>query len=145
MPAAILSAIAWVFRKISLDRLAEFVLRKVLFSKYVLIEIALFVLLLLYFGALLRMVVFLFGQLDDIYVFFKNISNPSGNTNNEITVVAFAVLSVLGVFKAFWDVFNLYAPIFISLFLMLGAKIGISLLKNLRKSISNAFEFTKLG
>lgn len=145
MPAAILSAIAWVFRKISLDRLAEFVLRKVLFSKYVLIEIALFVLLLLYFGALLRMVVFLFDQLDNIYAFFKNISNPSGNTNNEITVVAFAVLSVLGVFKAFWDVFNLYTPIFISLFLMFGAKIGISLLKNLRKSISNALEFTKLG
>lgn len=145
MPAAILSAIAWVFRKISLDRLAEFVLRKVLFSKYVLIEIALFVLLLLYFGALLRMVVFLFDQLDNIYAFFKNISNPSGNTNNEITVVAFAVLSVLGVFKAFWDVFNLYTPIFISLFLMFGAKIGISLLKNLRKSISNVFEFSKLG
>ena len=107
MPAFIVSALAWVFRKFSLGELAGFVLKKVVFSKLVLIEAAMFILMLIYFGALLAMAVFLFDQLGDIYGFIKNLTNPS-TSKNEVTSVALSVLSTLGVFKAFWDVLNLY-------------------------------------
>ena len=135
MPAFIVSALAWVFRKFSLGELAGFVLKKVVFSKLVLIEAAMFILMLIYFGALLAMAVFLFDQLGDIYGFIKNLTNP-GTSTNEVTSVALSVLSTLGVFKAFWDVFNLYAPFFISLFLIIGAKMGMKLLEKLRKTIN---------
>ena len=133
MPA-ILSALSWIFGRLKLGELAGFVIKKIAFSKVVLIEIAMFALMVIYFGALLAIVNFLFGQLFDIFNFTKTLTNPT--SGNEITSTALAVLSTLGVFKAFWDVFNLYAPIFISLFLMLGAKIGIKLLEKLRYSIS---------
>ena len=133
MPA-ILSALSWIFGRLKLGELAGFVIKKIAFSKVVLIEIAMFALMVIYFGALLAIVNFLFGQLFDIFNFTKTLTNPT--SGNEVTSTALAVLSNLGVFKAFWDVFNLYAPIFISLFLMLGAKIGIKLLEKLRYSIS---------
>ena len=133
MPA-ILSALSWIFGRLKLGELAGFVIKKIAFSKIVLIEIAMFALMVIYFGALLAIVNFLFGQLFDILNFTKTLTNPTAD--NEVTSTALAVLSTLGVFKAFWDILNLYAPIFISLFLMLGAKIGIKLLEKLRKSIS---------
>jgi hypothetical protein len=141
MPAFIISALAWIFRKLSFGKLAEFVLKKVVFSKFVLIEIAMFSLMVIYFGALLAIAVFLFGQLGDIYGSIKNLTNPT--SPNEVTSTGLAVLASLGVFKAFWDVFNLYAPIFISLFLMIGTGIGIKLLKKLRDSISHVVGFIK--
>ncbi len=134
MPAAILSALAWIFRKLSLGELAGFVLKKVVFGKLVIIEIALFALMVVYFGALLAMAVFLFGQLGDIYEFIKNLTNPT--SSNEVTSTGLAVISALGIFKAFWDVFSLYAPFLISLFLIIGAKMGMKLLEKLRKSIN---------
>ncbi|WP_297968395.1 hypothetical protein [uncultured Campylobacter sp.] len=133
MPA-LLSALSWIFGRLKLGELAGFVIKKIAFSKIVLIEIAMFALMVIYFGALLAIANFLFGQLFDIFNFTKSLTSPTGG--NEITSIALAVLSSLGVFKAFWDVFNLYAPIFISLFLMIGAKIGIKLLEKLRYSIS---------
>lgn len=133
MPA-LLSALSWIFGRLKLGELAGFVIKKIAFSKIVLIEIAMFALMVIYFGALLAIANFLFGQLFDIFNFTKSLTSPAGG--NEITSIALAVLSSLGVFKAFWDVFNLYAPIFISLFLMIGAKIGIKLLEKLRYSIS---------
>lgn len=137
MPA-ILSALSWIFGRLKLGELAGFVIKKIAFSKVVLIEIAMFALMVIYFGALLAIVNFLFGQLFDIFNFTKTLTNPT--SGNEVTSTALAVLSTLGVFKAFWDVFNLYAPIFISLFLMLGARIGIKLLEKLRKSISGLIQ-----
>lgn len=131
---AILSALSWIFTRLKLGELAAFVLKKIAFSKIVLIEIAMFALMVIYFGALLSIVNFLFGQLFEIFSFTKTLTNPT--SSNEVTSTALAVLSTLGVFKAFWDVFNLYSPIFISLFLMLGTKIGIKLLEKLRYSIS---------
>lgn len=136
--SAILSALSWIFGRLKLGELAGFVIKKIAFSKVVLIEIAMFALMVIYFGALLAIVNFLFGQLFDIFNFTKTLTNPT--SGNEITSTALAVLSTLGVFKAFWDVFNLYAPIFISLFLMLGARIGIKLLEKLRKSISGLIQ-----
>lgn len=136
--SAILSALSWIFGRLKLGELAGFVIKKIAFSKVVLIEIAMFALMVIYFGALLAIVNFLFGQLFDIFNFTKTLTNPT--SGNEITSTALAVLSTLGVFKAFWDVFNLYAPIFISLFLMLGSKIGIKLLEKLRKSISGLIQ-----
>ena len=133
MPA-ILSALSWIFGRLKLGELAAFVLKKIAFSKIVLIESAMFALMVIYFGALLSIVNFLFGQLFEIFSFTKTLTNPT--SSNEVTSTALAVLSTLGVFKAFWDVFNLYSPIFISLFLMLGTKIGIKLLEKLRYSIS---------
>ena len=133
MPA-ILSALSWIFGRLKLGGLAAFVLKKIAFSKIVLIEIAMFALMVIYFSALLSIVNFLFGQLFEIFSFTKTLTNPT--SSNEVTSTALAVLSTLGVFKAFWDVFNLYSPIFISLFLMLGTKIGIKLLEKLRYSIS---------
>lgn len=133
MPA-LLSALSWIFGRLKLGELAGFVIKKIAFSKIVLIEIAMFALMVIYFGALLAIANFLFGQLFDIFNFTKSLTSPTGG--NEVTSIALAVLSSLGVFKAFWDVFNLYAPIFISLFLMIGAKIGIKLLEKLRYSIS---------
>ena len=134
MPAFIVAALAWVFKKLALGELAGFVLRKVVFSKLVLIEIALFALMVVYFGALLAMAVFLFGQLGDIYEFINNLTNPT--SSNEVTSTGIAVISALGIFKAFWDVFNLYAPFLISLFLIIGAKMGMKLLEKLRKTIN---------
>ena len=134
MPAFIVAALAWVFKKLALGELAGFVLRKVVFSKLVLIEIALFALMVVYFGALLAMAVFLFGQLGDIYEFIKNLTNPT--SSNEVTSTGIAVISALGIFKAFWDVFSLYAPFLISLFLIIGAKMGMKLLEKIRKSIN---------
>ncbi|WP_276709507.1 hypothetical protein [Campylobacter rectus] len=136
--SAILSALSWIFGRLKLGELAGFVIKKIAFSKVVLIEIAMFALMVIYFGALLAIVNFLFGQLFDIFNFTKTLTNPT--SGNEVTSTALAVLSTLGVFKAFWDVFNLYAPIFISLFLMLGSKIGIKLLEKLRKSISGLIQ-----
>jgi len=136
--SAILSALSWIFGRLKLGELAGFVIKKIAFSKVVLIEIAMFALMVIYFGALLAIVNFLFGQLFDIFNFTKTLTNPT--SGNEVTSTALAVLSTLGVFKAFWDVFNLYAPIFISLFLMLGARIGIKLLEKLRKSISGLIQ-----
>lgn len=133
--SAILSALSWIFGRLKLGELSGFVLKKIVFSKVVLIEIAMFALMVIYFGALLAIAKFLFGQLFDIFNFTKTLTSPTGN--NEVTSTALAVLSTLGVFKAFWDIFNLYAPIFISLFLMIGAKIGIKLLEKLRKSIQS--------
>ena len=133
MPA-ILSALSWIFGRLKLGELAGFVIKKISFSKVVLIEIAMFALMVIYFGALLSIVNFLFGKLFEIFSFTKTLTNPT--SSNEVTSTALAVLSTLGVFKAFWDVFNLYSPIFISLFLMLGTKIGIKLLEKLRYSIS---------
>ena len=134
MPA-VLSALSWIFGRLKLGELAGFIIKKLAFSKVVLIELAMFALMIIYFGALIAIVNFLFGQLFDIFGFLKGLTASSGSSN-EITSTGLAVLSALGVFKAFWDVFNLYAPIFISLFLMLGARIGIKLLEKLRKSIS---------
>lgn len=134
MPAFIISALAWIFRKLALGELAGFVLGKVIFSKLVVIEIAMFALMVIYFGALLAMAVFLFGQLGNIYEFIKNLTNPT--SSNEVTSVALSVLSSLGVFKAFWDVLNLYSPFLISLFLIIGAKMGMKLLEKIRKSIN---------
>ncbi|MGP1532955.1 MAG: hypothetical protein ACTTJF_02680 [Campylobacter sp.] len=134
MPA-ILSALSWIFGRLKLGNLAGFIIKKIVFSKVVLIEIAMFALMVVYFGALLAIANFLFGQLFDIFNFTKTLTNPTNS--NEVTSTALAVLSTLGVFKAFWDIFNLYAPIFISLFLMIGAKIGIKLLEKLRKSIQS--------
>lgn len=136
--SAILSALSWIFGRLKLGELAGFVIKKIAFSKVVLIEIAMFALMVIYFGALLAIVNFLFGQLFDIFNLTKTLTNPT--SGNEITSTVLAVLSTLGVFKAFWDVFNLYAPIFISLFLMLGARIGIKLLEKLRKSISGLIQ-----
>ena len=136
--SAILSALSWIFGRLKLGELAGFVIKKIAFSKVVLIEIAMFALMVIYFGALLAIVNFLFGQLFDIFNFTKTLTNPT--SGNEVTSTALAVLSTLGVFKAFWDVFNLYAPIFISFFLMLGARIGIKLLEKLRKSISGLIQ-----
>ena len=133
MPA-LLSALSWIFGRLKLGELAGFVIKKITFSKVVLIEIAMFALMILYFGALIGIANFLFSQLFDIFNFTKSLTSPTGG--NEVTSIALAVLSSLGVFKAFWDVFNLYTPIFISLFLMIGAKIGIKLLEKLRYSIS---------
>ena len=133
MPA-LLSALSWIFGRLKLGELAGFVVKKIAFSKVVLIEIAMFALMILYFGALIGIANFLFSQLFDIFNFTKSLTSPTGG--NEVTSIALAVLSSLGVFKAFWDVFNLYTPIFISLFLMIGAKIGIKLLEKLRYSIS---------
>ena len=133
--SAILSALSWIFGRLKLGELSGFVLKKIVFSKVVLIEIAMFALMVIYFGALLAIANFLFGQLFDIFNFTKTLTSPTGN--NEVTSTTLAVLSTLGVFKAFWDVFNLYSPIFISLFLMIGAKIGIKLLEKLRKSIQS--------
>lgn len=134
MPA-ILSALSWIFGRLKLGNLAGFIIKKIVFSKVVLIEIAMFALMVVYFGALLAIANFLFGQLFDFFNFTKTLTNPT--SSNEVTSTALAVLSTLGVFKAFWDIFNLYAPIFISLFLMIGAKIGIKLLEKLRKSIQS--------
>ncbi len=134
MPA-ILSALSWIFGRLKLGNLAGFIIKKIVFSKVVLIEIAMFALMVVYFGALLAIANFLFGQLFDIFNFTKTLTSPT--SSNEVTSTALAVLSTLGVFKAFWDIFNLYAPIFISLFLMIGAKIGIKLLEKLRKSIQS--------
>ena len=133
MPA-LLSALSWIFGRLKLGELAGFVIKKIAFSKIVLIEIAMFALMILYFGALIGIANFLFSQLFDIFNFTKSLTSPTGG--NEVTSIALAVLSSLGVFKAFWDVLNLYSPIFISLFLMIGAKIGIKLLEKLRYSIS---------
>lgn len=133
MPA-LLSALSWIFGRLKLGELAAFVIKKIAFSKIVLIEIAMFALMVLYFGALIGIANFLFSQLFDIFNFTKSLTSPTGG--NEVTSIALAVLSSLGVFKAFWDVLNLYSPIFISLFLMIGAKIGIKLLEKLRYSIS---------
>lgn len=134
MPA-LLSALSWIFGRLKLGELSGFIIKKIAFSKVVLIELAMFALMIIYFGALIAIVNFLFGQLFDIFGFLRGLTDSSGSSN-EITSIGLAVLSALGVFKAFWDVFNLYAPIFISLFLMLGARIGIKLLEKLRKSIS---------
>ena len=133
MPA-LLSALSWIFGRLKLGELAGFVIKKIAFSKVVLIEIAMFALMVIYFGALLAIANFLFGQLFDIFSFTKTLTSPANS--NEVTSTALSVLSALGVFKAFWDVLNLYSPIFISLFLMIGAKIGIKLLEKLRYSIS---------
>ena len=133
--SAILSALSWIFGRLKLGELSGFIIKKIAFSKVVLIELAMFALMIIYFGALIAIVNFLFGQLFDIFGFLRGLTDSSGSSN-EITSIGLAVLSALGVFKAFWDVFNLYAPIFISLFLMLGARIGIKLLEKLRKSIS---------
>lgn len=138
MPA-LLSALSWIFGRLKLGELAGFIIKKIAFSKVVLIEIAMFALMIIYFGALIAIVNFLFGQLFDIFGFLRGLTDSSGSSN-EITSIGLAVLSALGVFKAFWDVFNLYAPIFISLFLMLGARIGIKLLEKLRKSISGLIQ-----
>lgn len=132
MPA-ILSALAWLFKRFKLGELASFVLKRAVFTKVVAIEIAMFAFMLTYFGALLYLATFLFGQLFDVVDSIKQVTNFKGN---DVATTAFSVFSALGIFKAFWDVFNLYAPIFISLFLMLGAKIGIKLLEKLRYSIS---------
>jgi len=134
MPA-ILSALAWIFKKFSLGELAGFVLKKIAFSKVVAIEIAMFVLMVIYFGGLLYLANFLFSQLYDLYGFIRGLTDGS-KISNETTAVSLAVLSALGIFKAFWDIFNLYAPLFISLFLMIGTKIGIKLLEKLRYAIS---------
>lgn len=138
MPA-LLSALSWIFGRLKLGELAGFIIKKIAFSKVVLIELAMFALMIIYFGALIAIVNFLFGQLFDIFGFLRGLTDSSGSSN-EITSIGLAVLSALGVFKAFWDVFNLYAPIFISLFLMLGARIGIKLLEKLRKSISGLIQ-----
>lgn len=133
MPA-ILSALAWLFGRLKLGELAGFVLKKIVFSKVIAIEIAMFALMVVYFGALVYISTFLFGQLFDIFDYLKNLTNS--NSNNTVTSAALSVISTLGIFKAFWDVFNLYAPMFISMFLIIGSKIGITLLKNLRKSLN---------
>ena len=140
MPA-LLSALSWIFGRLKLGELAGFVIKKIAFSKIVLIEIAMVALMVIDFGALLAIANFLFGQLFDIFNFTESLTSPTGG--NEVTSIALAVLSSLGVFKAFWDVFNLYAPIFISLFLVIGAKIGIKLLEMLRKSIQGYIGFIK--
>ena len=140
MPA-LLSALSWIFGLLKLDKLAGFVLKKIAFSKIVLIEIAMFALMVIYFGALLAIAIFLFGQLFDIFNFTKSLTNPT--SSNEVASTSLSVLSALGIFKALWDVFNLYFPIFISLFLVIGAKIGIKLLEMLRKSIQGYIGFIK--
>ena len=133
MPA-LLSALSWIFGRLKLGELSGFIIKKIAFSKVVLIELAMFALMIIYFGALIAIVNFLFGQLFDIFGFLRGLTDSSGSSN-EITSIGLAVLSALGVFKAFWDVFNLYAPIFISLFLMLGARIGIKLLDSLNDNL----------
>ena len=93
--STILSALSWIFGRLKLGELAGFVIKKIAFSKVVLIEIAMFALMVIYFGALLAIVNFLFGQLFDIFNFTKTLTNPT--SGNEVTSTALAVLSTLGV------------------------------------------------
>ena len=139
--AAILSALSWIFGRLNLDKLAGFVLKKIAFSKIVLIEIAMFSLMVIYFGALLTIAGVLFVELFNLVMFIKNF--PTQNSGNEVTSTTFSVLSSLGVFKAFWDVANIHLPLFISLFLAFGTRVGIKLLEMLRKSIQGYIGFIK--
>ena len=132
--SAILSALSWIFGRLKLGELAGFVLKKIAFSKIVLIEIAMYSLMVIYFGALLTIAGVLFVELFNLAMFIKDF--PAHDSGNEVTSTAFSVLSTLGIIKAFWDVANIHLPLFISLFLVFGTRVGIKLLEKLRKSIS---------
>lgn len=134
MPA-IYAALAWLFKKLSLGELAGFILRKVAFTKIVAIEIAMFALMIIYFGTLIYIANFLFGFLFDLLSNFKNLTSNGGS--NEVSYLAVSLFSALGVSKALVDVLNLCMPIFISLFLLIGLKVGIELFEKLRSSIVN--------
>ena len=140
MPA-IYAALAWLFKKLSLGELAGFILRKVAFTKIVAIEIAMFALMIIYFGTLIYVANFLFGFLFDLLSNFKNLTSNGGS--NEVSYLAVSLFSALGVSKALVDVLNLCMPIFISLFLLIGLKVGIKLFEKLRSSIVNFIGFIK--
>lgn len=140
MPA-IYAALAWLFKKLSLGELAGFILRKVAFTKIVAIEIAMFALMITYFGTLIYVANFLFGFLFDLLTNLKNLISNGGS--NEVSYLAVSLFSALGVSKALVDVLNLCMPIFISLFLLIGLKVGIKLFEKLRSSIVNFVGFIK--
>lgn len=140
MPA-IYAALAWLFKKLSLGELAGFILRKVAFTKIVAIEIAMFALMITYFGTLIYVANFLFGFLFDLLNNLKNLISNGGS--NEVSYLAVSLFSALGVSKALVDVLNLCMPIFISLFLLIGLKVGIKLFEKLRSSIVNFVGFIK--
>ncbi|EJP75048.1 hypothetical protein [Campylobacter sp. FOBRC14] len=140
MPA-IYAALAWLFKKLSLGELAGFILRKVAFTKIVAIEIAMFALMITYFGTLIYVANFLFGFLFDLLSNLKNLISNGGS--NEVSYLAVSLFSALGVSKALVDVLNLCMPIFISLFLLIGLKVGIKLFEKLRSSIVNFVGFIK--
>ena len=140
MPA-IYAALAWLFKKLSLGELAGFILRKVAFTKIVAIEIAMFALMIIYFGTLIYVANFLFGFLFDLLSNLKNLISNGGS--NEVSYLAVSLFSALGVSKALVDVLNLCMPIFISLFLLIGLKVGIKLFEKLRSSIVDFVGFIK--
>lgn len=92
--------------------------------------ITLFIVALLSFA---NIILFIFNKINEFFDFIN--AYLLNGSSDELTSVALNVLSTLGFFRAFADVFNLFSPVIVSLFVYIVSKLLWVLVFHIRNSV----------
>ncbi len=77
----------------------------------------------------------LYNKMHDLLVYIEELSNSSTDGVNGAVPWALKVVESMGIWDAFIDVFTVFAPILLSLLLLIGSKKLFKLLKEIRESL----------
>jgi|GEM_PF-1064908 hypothetical protein len=141
----IVESIIRFFLGFKITKKLNFLFSKSLFIFYITCSLSLKAFLALYISSLIYISYSIFKIFFNIISLVKTFTvSPASVGNNEIAYTVFLVLSSLGVFKAFWDVFTLIFPIVISFFVFRLARGGIKIYEELQKTIYSSYQFLKI-
>lgn len=132
-----------LFNFFKFDKILNFLMKKWALITFIKSNVFITTLIILNIGAWLGFVFFIFNLLFDILDLIKNLTNPS-TSSNELTSTVFSVFSALGLFKAFWDVVNLFLPFLVSFFLIMATRVGIKLHEHFSKQLTRFYNLSRI-
>ena len=132
MPA-LYSAIVWFFRTFLAEKFVGWVLKGITFGKMVLINTALFALVIAYGWAVFKLIMFVYEKINQFISFLSDISSGG---SNEILAWAMDILRALGVWNAFVDVYNIFSAPIVSIITIYLYKLGIKFLRSVQLNLT---------
>jgi hypothetical protein len=128
---AIIATIVSLFGFFKWEKVVDYALKVITFSKMVTINVILGGLILSYATAVLYIINFIYAKFNYIVDYVNNLSVGS----DRLVTTAMAVLRSLGAWNAFCDVFAVFSPIFLSFFIIYATKIGIVIFRFARETL----------
>lgn len=132
MPA-LYSAIVWFFRTFLAEKFVGWVLKGITFGKMVLINTALFALVIAYGWAVFKLIMFVHNSINK---FISYLSNLTSGGSNEILAWAMDIFRALGVWNAFVDAYNVFSVPIVSVILLYVYKIGFKVLHSMQLTLT---------
>lgn len=128
---AIVTMIVSFFGFFKWQKIVDYALRAITFSKMVIINTILGGLMFSYATAVLYIINFIYAKFNYIVDYANNLSAGSG----KLILTSISILKSLGVWNAFCDVFSIFSPILLSFFIIYATKIGIVVFRFVRETL----------